>query len=988
MARKGADDLLAELDQLGVEDRQGAAAGSQQKPAAKDQAKDAKQQSGQEDEDVLADLQAQLAAKPQSSRPGTPRMSSSTTSGTNKSPKRAEHTPASSGPPSGRNSEDRLRSAPAAQPRKSGEETRPYHQSSTPSASDEQQQQEKAAASNQAQQQQQQQAGGGWWGSMFSAASAAVKQAESIAKEIRGNEEAQKWAEQVKGNITNLQSFGGELRNRAIPTFTTLLSHIAPPISAHERLQIHATHDIQNYPSLDPLIYSTFSRIMSQVEGGDLLVIQRGSENRPGRTRGESSAAEKGYRGGVLGSGNGWSDGPWWREEGVVRNLSIVPGLKEGSRLARVSAESYAREFFEARGGVEEAAKKAAETLSESNPTRSSDIFLAIQAVSYAADRELFADSQRDEERGEKKKAEGEGNVVPPEEEAEELVCFAIYLHDPMHSLSFSGISQPFPAKWASWLDASSAEGGGALPESVREIIESGGVDPREWVAEWVEEILSTSVGVVAQRPAKIAQQSANTRRSERTADATQGSGRRQNQQHVTLQTRMDGVNGKVDTSQPVPLWIAGQETTGETTFDVVSPSSGEKLWQSYSVSPQQATQAIEKAQQAFKTWRKTKPAIRRSILLKAADIFEARRDELAGYMKVETGALDMFAGFNLTGTIENFRDVAGRPANILGSIPQTQADGTGAFVFKEPYGVIYGIAPWNAPYLLGTRAFLYAIAAGNTAVLKGSELCPRTFWAMGDVLKQAGLPDGVLSVIYHRPEDAVAVSNTIIEHPSVMKVNFTGSTAVGSIIASKAGKELKPVLMELGGKASAIVCEDANLERAAMQCALGSFLHAGQICMSTERILVNRKILPQFTEALNAAAAQVYSPEGDAPVLVAPPGVQKNQHLRSDAVQKGAKVAFGSVDDTTKTKETSAHRLRPIIISDVQKEMEIYYTESFGPSVSLIGVDSDEDAIAIANDTEYGLSGAVFTENLGRGLKIAKEIESGAVHINSMTVQ
>lgn len=239
---------------------------------------------------------------------------------------------------------------------------------------------------------------------------------------------------------------------------------------------------------------------MSQVEGGDLLVIQRGSENRPGRTRGESSAAEKGYRGGVLGSGNGWSDGPWWKEEGVVRNLSIVPGLKEGSRLARVSAESYAREFFEARGGVEEAAKKAAETLSESNPTRSSDIFLAIQAVSYATDRELFADSQRDEEGGEKKKAEGEGNVVPPEEEAEELVCFAIYLHDPMHSLSFSGISQPFPAKWASWLDASSTEGSGALPESVREIIESGGVDPREWVAEWVEEILSTSVGVVAQR--------------------------------------------------------------------------------------------------------------------------------------------------------------------------------------------------------------------------------------------------------------------------------------------------------------------------------------------------------------------------------------------------------------------------------------------------------------------------------------------------------
>ena len=199
-----------------------------------------------------------------------------------------------------------------------------------------------------------------------------------------------------------------------------------------------------------------------------------------------------------MGGGNGWSDGPWWRDEHTKRDLGAVTGLKEGSRLARVSAEAYAKDFFDSRGGVEEAARKATETLNESNPVRSSDIFLAIQAVSYTADRELFADDARQTSENQ----DGEGGVVDPEEEAEELVCFAIYLHDPLHSLSFSVLSQPFPFKWASWLDAKSseAEGAGGLPESIMEIIQAGGVDPREWVSEWVEEVLSLGVGVVAQQ--------------------------------------------------------------------------------------------------------------------------------------------------------------------------------------------------------------------------------------------------------------------------------------------------------------------------------------------------------------------------------------------------------------------------------------------------------------------------------------------------------
>lgn len=214
---------------------------------------------------------------------------------------------------------------------------------------------------------------------------------------------------------------------------------------------------------------------MAQVEGGDLMVIQRGSESR----------SAEGYRGG----GGAWNDGPWWRDA-EKRDLSVVKGLVEGTKLTRVSAEAYASEFFAARGGVEQAAKQATEVLSESNPVRSSDIFLAIQAISFPAGDDLFATSSSEEKE---------------QEEEDEQIAFAIYLHDPIHGISFKGLSQAFPAKWAQWLDApspaSDAEDGEAqFPDEIRDIIQTGGVDPREWVSEWMEETINLSVGIVAQR--------------------------------------------------------------------------------------------------------------------------------------------------------------------------------------------------------------------------------------------------------------------------------------------------------------------------------------------------------------------------------------------------------------------------------------------------------------------------------------------------------
>lgn len=282
----------------------------------------------------------------------------------------------------------------------------------------------------------------------------------------------------------------------AIPTFTNLIHTLAPPISSHERLQIHVTHDLSGYPGIDPLVYNVFSRVMAQVEGGDLMVIQRGQESAPKR-----GLDVTGYM-----SSAGWNDGPWWRTvtPGSPRDISAVRGAVEASKLVRASAESYATEFYSSRGGLEEAAKQATEVLSESNPVRSSDIFLAIQAVSQTVSKDLFQAGASGE-----KAATPTGAVEA--DEAEEEIAFALYLHDPIHGIAFHTISQTIPQKWIEWLDASApapedpnVEGANVprvvVPEAIAEIIESGGVDPREWVAEWIEETLSLSVGVVAQR--------------------------------------------------------------------------------------------------------------------------------------------------------------------------------------------------------------------------------------------------------------------------------------------------------------------------------------------------------------------------------------------------------------------------------------------------------------------------------------------------------
>lgn len=292
-----------------------------------------------------------------------------------------------------------------------------------------------------------------------------------------------------------------------------------------------------------------------------------------------------------------------------------------------------------------------------------------------------------------------------------------------------------------------------------------------------------------------------------------------------------------------------------------------------------------------------------------------------------------------------------------------------------------------NAPYILGSRSVIFPLAAGNTVVFKASELSPKTMWGICSVFAEAGLPDGALNMIAHSPANAAAVTRSLIAHDQVRKINFTGSTTVGRIIGGLAGEHLKPVLLELGGKAPAIVWEDANLDLAADQCALGAFLNSGQICMSTERIIVHRAVAAAFEAKFVASAGKFFPASADAPVLIHRPAADKVRKLLRDARDKGATVVLGGDGLEGGAEGPNATRLRPVVVKGVTTDMDLYKTESFGPSVALYEVDSEEEALRIANDTEYGLTSAVFTEDLRRGLRLARGIETGACHINAMSV-
>jgi benzaldehyde dehydrogenase (NAD) len=396
------------------------------------------------------------------------------------------------------------------------------------------------------------------------------------------------------------------------------------------------------------------------------------------------------------------------------------------------------------------------------------------------------------------------------------------------------------------------------------------------------------------------------------------------------------------------------------------------------------ASAAADAAAKAFPAWAATGPAERRALLTKAAHALEARGEAFAQAMAAETGASALWAGFNVHLAADMLLEAASITTQINGDVIPSNVPGSLALAVRQPAGVVLGIAPWNAPVILGVRAVATPLACGNTVVLKGSELCPATHGLIIEALQAAGLPAGVVNFVTNAPADAGEVVEAIVAHPAVRRVNFTGSTRVGRLIAQTCAKYLKPAVLELGGKAPLVVLDDADLDAAVNAAIFGAFANSGQICMSTERIIVDDAVADAFVAKLAARANAL--PLGDprkGPVVLGSvvdhSTVVRCNALIEDALAKGARLVCGGKAENT---------LMPATLLDhVTPQMLIYRDESFGPVKPIVRVSGVEAAVQCANDNAFGLSAAVFGRDIARAWQVAGRIESGICHVNGPTV-
>lgn len=434
-----------------------------------------------------------------------------------------------------------------------------------------------------------------------------------------------------------------------------------------------------------------------------------------------------------------------------------------------------------------------------------------------------------------------------------------------------------------------------------------------------------------------------------------------------------------------ITLLIDGKDKAAQenATFDRLDPVTGQLATRAAAARAADVGAAVMAADAAFPAWSQTGPSARRAILNKAADLLEARTPEFIEVGIAETGATGPWMGFNVMFAAKILREAAASTTQIKGEVIPSDKPGTLAMAYREPVGVLVGMAPWNAPIILGVRAVAMPLACGNTVVLKASEMCPRLHRMIGEVLNAAGLPDGALNVISHSAKDAPEVVQALVAHPKVKRINFTGSTRVGRIIAAEAAKHLKPVLLELGGKAPFVVLDDADIDGAVNAAAFGAFMNQGQICMSTERIIVDEKVADAFVEKFTAKAAGLSHGDPSGKVVlgsvVSKGTVEHVGELVRDATNAGATLTTGGATDTTIMPAT--------IVDHVTPEMRLFREESFGPVVCVVRARNTDHAVELANDTEYGLSAAVFGHDITRAMDVARRIRSGICHINGPTV-
>jgi len=431
-------------------------------------------------------------------------------------------------------------------------------------------------------------------------------------------------------------------------------------------------------------------------------------------------------------------------------------------------------------------------------------------------------------------------------------------------------------------------------------------------------------------------------------------------------------------------MYIGGHWVPAQRTFDDMNPSTGAVWAQAPDGGRQEARMAIEAAHAAFPAWAGLMFHERAHLMLKIADVWEKRAPDFVAAAQAEGGGWFGKGMFEAGYVAEVFRAAAGVCYNSIGEVLPSE-HGKFSTAVRYPMGVVTVISPWNMPGILTSRGFAFPMAAGNTIVLKPSEDTPYAgglFFA--EVLEEAGVPKGVFNVVTCSRERVGEMGDELIENPLVKGVSFTGSTPVGRQIAARAGAHLKKCCVELGGKDSLIVLEDADMDRATSAANFGSFMHQGQICMSVEKVLVQESIYADFLRQFVARAAKLKTGDtADKSNVVGPlindRQVARVKHQIEDALAKGGKLALGG--------KIRDRFVEPTILTNVTPDMAVWRDETFGPVAVVVPFRSDAEAIALNNDTEYGLSAGIITRNEERALRMARQLETGMCHVNCSSI-
>jgi acyl-CoA reductase-like NAD-dependent aldehyde dehydrogenase len=435
-------------------------------------------------------------------------------------------------------------------------------------------------------------------------------------------------------------------------------------------------------------------------------------------------------------------------------------------------------------------------------------------------------------------------------------------------------------------------------------------------------------------------------------------------------------------------LVIGAEEVEAQdgSTFPDRDPFTGDLVATVAASKPVDVDRAVAEADEAFASWSQSSPSERRGVFLKAAAVVDGKAQKLAAAMTSETGGTLGWGMFNAGLAASILREGAAAVTSPLGQVLATDTAGALSLAVRQPSGVVAAFAPWNAPLILGIRSIAIAIAMGNTVVLKPSEQAPLTSGLLlADIFREAGLPPGVCNVITNDPADAAAISEALISDPRVTRVSFTGSTRVGRIIGALAARNLKPAVLELGGKNSLIVLNDANLDYATQAVAFAVYMNSGQVCMSADRVMVQREVAPDFIKQLSDRAANLPTGDPRDPQTIVGPlinqeAAQRVASIVGEAVSAGSKLEAGGT-------APEGAVLAPTVLSQVKDDMRIAREEIFGP-VCTVGVfASEDDAVTAANRTSYGLTAGILTEDIRKGYAIARRLRTGIVHVNDQSV-